>query len=90
MHGDDDQIVPYADSAPLSAKLVRNGTLKTYKRLPARDADNSGRDDQPRHACIRQTIRRAACSRSGLGMTPTEAGGDRRRPFGRVFLDPQI
>jgi non-heme chloroperoxidase len=34
MHGDDDQIVPYADSAPLSAKLLRNGTLKTYKSFP--------------------------------------------------------
>ncbi|WP_349255091.1 alpha/beta hydrolase [Amaricoccus sp.] len=30
MHGDDDQIVPYADSAPLSADLLKNGTLKTY------------------------------------------------------------
>jgi non-heme chloroperoxidase len=34
MHGDDDQIVPYADSAPLTAKLLRNGTLKTYKGFP--------------------------------------------------------
>jgi non-heme chloroperoxidase len=34
MHGDDDQIVPYADSGPLSAKLVRNGTLKTYHGFP--------------------------------------------------------
>src|SRR5690349_2716140 len=34
MHGDDDQIVPYADSAPLSAKLLRKGELKTYKGLP--------------------------------------------------------
>ena len=34
MHGDDDQIVPYADSAPLSAKLLKNGTLKTYQGLP--------------------------------------------------------
>jgi len=34
MHGDDDQIVPYADSGPLSAKLVKNGTLKTYKGFP--------------------------------------------------------
>jgi non-heme chloroperoxidase len=34
MHGDDDQIVPYADSAPLAAKLLRNGTLKTYQGLP--------------------------------------------------------
>jgi non-heme chloroperoxidase len=34
MHGDDDQIVPYADSGPLTAKLVKNGTLKTYKGFP--------------------------------------------------------
>ena len=34
MHGDDDQIVPYANSAPLSAKLLKNGTLKTYKGFP--------------------------------------------------------
>jgi len=34
MHGDDDQIVPYADSGPLSAKLVKNGTLKTYHGFP--------------------------------------------------------
>ena len=34
MHGDDDQIVPYADSGPLSAALVQNGTLKTYHGFP--------------------------------------------------------
>ncbi len=34
MHGDDDQIVPYADSAPLSAKLLKNGVLKTYNGFP--------------------------------------------------------
>ena len=34
MHGDDDQIVPYANAAPLSAKLLRNGTLKTYEGFP--------------------------------------------------------
>jgi non-heme chloroperoxidase len=34
MHGDDDQIVPYADAGPLSAKLLKNGTLKTYKGFP--------------------------------------------------------
>ena len=34
MHGDDDQIVPYADSRPPSAKLSKNGTLKTYKGFP--------------------------------------------------------
>jgi non-heme chloroperoxidase len=34
MHGDDDQIVPYANSAPLSAELLQNATLKTYEGFP--------------------------------------------------------
>jgi non-heme chloroperoxidase len=34
MHGEDDQIVPIADSAHLAVKLVRKGTLKTYPGLP--------------------------------------------------------
>jgi non-heme chloroperoxidase len=34
MHGEDDQIVPYADSGPLSAKLVQHGTLKSYPGFP--------------------------------------------------------
>jgi non-heme chloroperoxidase len=34
LHGDDDQIVPIANSALLSAKLVKNATLKVYKGAP--------------------------------------------------------
>jgi non-heme chloroperoxidase len=34
MHGDDDQIVPIADSAPLSAKLLGKSTLKVYEKFP--------------------------------------------------------
>ena len=34
MHGDDDQIVPIADSALLSAKLVKKGALKVYPGFP--------------------------------------------------------
>ena len=34
LHGDDDQIVPVADSAPLSAKLLRNSTLKIHEKFP--------------------------------------------------------
>ena len=34
MHGDDDQIVPYADSAPLSSALLKKGRLKTYPGYP--------------------------------------------------------
>jgi non-heme chloroperoxidase len=34
MHGDDDQVVPIANSALLSAKLVKNAILKVYPGLP--------------------------------------------------------
>ena len=34
LHGDDDQIVPYADAALLSAKIVKGSTLKIYKGAP--------------------------------------------------------
>jgi len=34
LHGEDDQIVPYADAAPLAAKLVKNATLKLFPGLP--------------------------------------------------------
>jgi non-heme chloroperoxidase len=34
MHGDDDQIVPIADSAPLSAKLLKTSKLKVYEKFP--------------------------------------------------------
>jgi non-heme chloroperoxidase len=34
MHSEDDQIVPYVAAGPLSAKLLKNGTLKTYKDYP--------------------------------------------------------
>jgi non-heme chloroperoxidase len=33
MHGDDDQIVPIADSAMLSVKLLKKGSLKVYEKL---------------------------------------------------------
>ncbi len=48
MHSEDDQIVPYADAAPLSAKLLKNATLKTYKDfphgMPTTDADTINAD----------------------------------------------
>ena len=34
MHGDDDQIVPIADSARLSVKLLQKGKLKVYEKFP--------------------------------------------------------
>jgi non-heme chloroperoxidase len=34
LHGEDDQIVPIADSALIGIKLLKHGTLKTYPGLP--------------------------------------------------------
>src|SRR5260370_4859552 len=34
MHSEDDQIVPYVAAGPLSAQLLKNDTLKTYKGFP--------------------------------------------------------
>jgi non-heme chloroperoxidase len=34
LHGDDDQIVPFADASVLAVKLVKNGTLKIYPGAP--------------------------------------------------------
>ena len=34
MRSDDDQIVPYVASGPLSARLLRNGTMKACKDFP--------------------------------------------------------
>jgi non-heme chloroperoxidase len=34
IHSEDDQIVPYADAGPLTAKLISNSTFKSFKDLP--------------------------------------------------------
>lgn len=34
IHSEDDQVVPYEDSAPLAVKLLRQGQLKTYSSFP--------------------------------------------------------
>jgi non-heme chloroperoxidase len=34
LHGDDDQVVPYKDAGVLSAKLLKNATLKIYPGFP--------------------------------------------------------
>jgi non-heme chloroperoxidase len=34
LHGDDDQVVPIADSALLTIKLLKHGTIKVYPGYP--------------------------------------------------------
>jgi non-heme chloroperoxidase len=48
MHGDDDQIVPIAAAGLMSAKILRNATLKVYPGfphgMPATNADQINAD----------------------------------------------
>ena len=50
MHGDDDQIVPIADSALLSAKLLKKGDAEGLREVSARHVHDPRRCDQPRPA----------------------------------------
>ena len=47
MHGDDDQVVPIADSAELSIKLLKNGHAEGLSGLPARHVHHARRRHQP-------------------------------------------
>jgi hypothetical protein len=73
MHGDDDQVVPIADSAELAIELLRNGTLTVY---PA-----------TRTGCARPTPTSSTriCSRSSQA-DPPAAGVGRA---GRVSYRPR-
>ena len=78
IHSEDDQIVPYADSAPLAVKLLKNGTLKTYKDLPHGLRFNASRAHQRRPAGVhrRSGSRRESgdsADRTGLAKTAARA-----------------
>ena len=98
MHGDDDQIVPYADSGPLSAALVQNGTLKTLQRIPARHADHPGRQRStptcwpscsPDRLVTRRIVADFAPSlRVGQRTAPLVGVADARSPLGSERDDP--
>ena len=55
MHGDDDQIVPYADSGPLCAKLVKR-RAEDLQGVPARHADDQCGNYQRRSAGVRPEL----------------------------------
>ncbi len=62
LHGDDDQIVPIADAAMLSSKLVKNATLKNLPRRAARHVHHPERPGERRPPRIRQGIAGATSS----------------------------
>ncbi len=56
MHGDDDQIVPIANSALLSAELVKHGNAQGLSRPAARHVHDARRSHQRRPARLHQVI----------------------------------
>ena len=54
MHGEDDQIVPFSDAGPLSAKLLKNSDEEVLSGLPARYADYECGHDQRRPTRVHQ------------------------------------
>ena len=56
LHGEDDQIVPVANSALLTAELVKHGTLKVYPGLPHGMCDDARRPHQRRPARLHQSL----------------------------------
>jgi len=57
MHGEDDQIVAYADSAPLAVRLLKNGVLKTCQGLLHECSQARGKH-QRRPVGLHQELRR--------------------------------
>lgn len=89
MHGDDDPIVPYADAAPLSAWLLKHGTLKTCTGFPhGRPTTHDETINKDLLAFIRARAAlawRAALSRRPTRRDPVPVGANRaNRSAGRA------
>jgi non-heme chloroperoxidase len=57
MHSEDDQIIPYVAAGPKSAKLLKNGTVITYKDFPHGMPTTQAGEDQRRPAGIPQELK---------------------------------
>jgi non-heme chloroperoxidase len=62
MHGDDDQIVPIADSALLSAKLLKKADSQGLPGFPARHVHHPRRYGEPGLARLRRDPAKAAAA----------------------------
>ena len=65
MHGDDDQIVPYADSGAAVRGAPAERHAEDLRGLPARHADHPGRDDQRRPAGVHPVLTGADTAAEG-------------------------
>ena len=79
MHGDDDQIVPYADSGTAVRGARAERDAEDLHRVPARHADHGGRDDQRRPAGLPAVLTASFLSRRPDRMRLTMEPKNRRR-----------
>jgi non-heme chloroperoxidase len=83
LHGDADQIVPIEDSALLSAKLIKNSTLKVYPGAPARDVHYAGGHGECRSSRIPEKGRSSGSMNIGwpsLPVLPQSSGAPLVQP----------
>jgi fermentation-respiration switch protein FrsA (DUF1100 family) len=74
VHGDDDQIVPIADSALLSSKLLEKATLKVYEKFPHGMCTTHAEVINP-HARLHQELSGSTPPPSAAGKQLCHAGG---------------
>ncbi len=84
MHSDDGQIVPIAESAPLSVKLLKKGILKVYEKFPHGTVHDARRRDQPRLSRLHQGL-----NRWPVGVGTTRPGPSAKIRPQRAALCPQ-
>ena len=87
MHSEDDQIVPYVAAGPLSAKLLKHGTFKTYKDFPHGMLTTQADDDQRGSSGFHQEPEEAARKRRrGCRLRLRLSERQRRARLGQDFL----
>ena len=69
MHGDDDQIVPYADSGAAVGGAAAERHAEDLHGIPARHADHAGRDDQRGPAGVHAVLTNSGADYSRSGRT---------------------
>ena len=75
MHGDDDQIVPYADAGAAVGEAAEERHAEDLQGLPARHAHDRGRDDQRRPAGLPEIVRRGCGAGREAGASEAHDGG---------------
>ncbi len=94
MHGEDDQVVPFANAGPLAAGFVKGSVLEDLPGLPARHAGHPRRPDQRRSPGLHPGLITAGggfrsvapCTEMGCPGSPAFSPRGRRAPAFRRWV----